>query len=93
MKIRLIDLESPMKKFLLPALVLSLSAFGTVSADTAPATSEVGQASSQSASNAKSHTWQNIGLAVGAVAVATVALILVSNDGGSSHSNSHADSH
>ena len=46
----------------------------------------VGQASNEGSRTAKKQMWQNIGLAVGAVAIAVTALILVStNDGHRSH--------
>lgn len=48
----------------------------------------VGQASDEGANAARSKTWQNIGLAVGAVAIAITALILVANNDGHHHSKS-----
>ncbi len=47
----------------------------------------VGQASTEGMSAAKKRQWTNIALAVGAVAVAVTALILVSNNSG--HGNNH----
>ncbi len=61
--------------------------------ETAPAASEpegtpVGAASSEGTNTAKKKQWQNIALAVGAVAVAVTALILVStNDGHHQHNS------
>ncbi len=45
----------------------------------------VGQASTEGSSTAKKRMWQNIGLAVGAVAIAVTALVLVSQNEGHSH--------
>lgn len=45
---------------------------------------EVGQAANEGTSAAKKRQWQNIALAVGAVAVAVTALILVSSNNGHS---------
>lgn len=53
----------------------------------------VGQASSEGSNNAKSKTWQNIGIATGAVAIAVTALILVSNNNGHHHHHHHGHSH
>lgn len=43
---------------------------------------EVGQAASDGSNAAKKRQWQNIALAVGAVALAVTALILVANNNG-----------
>lgn len=50
----------------------------------------VGQASSEGSKTAKKKMWQNIGLAVGAVAIAVVALVLVSENSGHSHHGGHS---
>ena len=47
----------------------------------------VGQGANEGAKNAKKRQWQNIVLAVSAVAVAIVAMILVSNNNG--HKSHH----
>ena len=49
----------------------------------------VGQASSEGTRTAKTRMWQNIGLAVGAIAIAVTALILVSNNDGHHHKDHH----
>lgn len=60
----------------------------TAAQDVEPKTEElpdskyVGKASEESSRTATRERWQNIALAVGAVAVATVALILVANNKG-----------
>ncbi len=80
-----------MKKHILSGFVItSMLLSPALRADEAlepPATEEnegtlVGQGSDDGARTAKSKQWQNIAIAVGAVAVAVTALILVaSNDG------------
>lgn len=52
----------------------------------------VGQASNEGSNSAKSKTWQNIGIATGAVAIAVTALVLVSNNNGHHHHH-HSNSH
>ena len=49
---------------------------------------EVGKASSDGMKTARRKQWQNIGIAIGAVAVAVTALVLVSSNAG--HSPSHS---
>jgi hypothetical protein len=51
----------------------------------------VGQASNEGANAAKRRQWRNIALAVGAVAVAVTALILVSCNDGHHHHRHHGD--
>lgn len=50
----------------------------------------VGQASSEGSKTAKKRIWQNIALAVGTVAIAVTALILVSSNEGH-HKKKHHD--
>lgn len=54
-----------------------------------PEGTAVGQASTEGSKAAKKKMWQNIGLAVGAVAVAVTALILVADNDGHRKSHSH----
>lgn len=49
----------------------------------------VGQASNEGSSDAKKRMWTNIGLAIGAVAIAVTALILVSQNEGHRHRDDH----
>ena len=62
---------------------------GPTDGDTENEGTPVGQAANEGISAAKKKRWQNIALAVGAVAVAVTALILVANnDGHKDHSHS-----
>jgi len=74
-----------MKKWITSGLVISamvLSPALRAEEAAAPAPGVVGQASDDGVNAAKSKKWQNIALAVGAVAVAITALILVANNDG-----------
>lgn len=93
----LIFLEPIMKKFfisglLMTSMILSPGLRAEEVAEDPIETSQgtpVGLASQDGAKTAKSKQWQNIALAVGAVAVAVTALVLVANNDGHHHSSSH----
>ncbi len=81
-----------MKRVVAFFLIVSTSLFGAAplndqilndqEGESAPA--QVGKASGDAASAARKRTWQNIALAVGAVAIAVTAIILVHRHPGNS---------
>lgn len=76
------EVVQPAAEPLSPALVAEALEGDTTQDSSEPKGKEVGKAATDGSNSAKRKQWQNIGLAIGAVAVAVTALILVSNNQG-----------